>query len=109
MKRVAALLATGAILAGCGTSVTEGRVADKYYSAPYTYYVTMCFGYDSKGLCTIWMPVPFEEPEHWVITLENCDLKESGDDTCPSERWYVDQATYDSLDLGEFYDAEPDA
>lgn len=98
----AALLA----LAACGPDVNSGEVTDKYYEEAYTWYLSQCMPV-GQNACGTTIMVPQYEPEHYVITLTNCDLRESSADECPSERHYVDPGTYadaelgDQLDLGE--------
>ena len=43
-------------LAGC-SSISSGTVTGKKYIPEITVYVPTCLSYDSKGLCTVMMPM----------------------------------------------------
>lgn len=110
--KAARLLAGAAVLAlaACGASVDQGEVTDKYYEEAHTYYVTECLMVPTSNGGTRCQPYTAQryEPEHYVITLTNCDLRESSADDCPSERHYVDPGTYERTQVGDQLDLSED-
>jgi hypothetical protein len=79
-------------MAACG--VDEGTVTGKGYEAPYTYYVNTCTGYNAKGACTVWIPIPHTAPECWRLDLD--DGENTGSEC-------VSKQEYDYFGPGDFY------
>lgn len=103
---LAAAVAAGTLLlTGCGASVSSGTVVDKRYEDAYTWYTTQCLP-TANNACGSSMQVPHYEPEHWVLTLENCELRKDSSDDCPRGDVYVDPRTYDEVQLGDDFGGE---
>ncbi|WP_158881933.1 hypothetical protein [Amycolatopsis anabasis] len=93
---IVGLLVGGAFfVAGC-SSVTSGTVTGKEYEPETTVLVPTCTIYDSKGMCVIWTPLPFTDPECWRLDLD--DGKATGS-VC------VSRQDYDRYKKGDRYPA----
>ncbi|MGW3992199.1 hypothetical protein ACWEF6_01805 [Amycolatopsis sp. NPDC004772] len=96
---IAGLLFGGALfLAGCA-SATSGTVTSKQHRPAYTVYVPTCFGYDGKGICTVWVPMPYDQPECYEVNFYN-DQEDREGSVC------VDSAEYGFYRLGDHYPRE---
>lgn len=103
MKKLAAvaLLAVVALgLVGC-SQIDTGRVHDKSYSAPYAYTVYDCYARDSKtSACTYSVPRIVRVPATYRF-----DLYRSEDE----HGWHqVDEKTYHSYSIGDYYNEGAD-
>lgn len=81
-----------ACLGGCG--IKHGVIVDKSYEAPYTYWTSQCYSYNSSHACTLNMPVSNFVPEHYVFDLRDND--KTGD-------VYVDSVTWHAKKIGDRY------
>lgn len=103
MRRLAAALlaiVVGVTLAAC-SAISAGYVTEKEYSPAYTYPVTYCSMYSSKGSCMVWMTRQEYVPEKFTLRLvESNDLLDRDAKT----GWVnVSEGTYDSYEVGDWY------
>ena len=103
-RSLTVLVAAGVLLGACGSDVTAGEVRDKYIDPESTYFIWQCMSYDSKGYCTWNMMVPHTDDEDHVVTIVNCQDY----DECRTAQFEVDPDTYNSLDVGDWADFDPD-
>lgn len=62
-------------------------MTSKQYTPAYTVYVPTCFGYDSKGFCTMWFPMPYDEPECYAVNFHNDQEDREGSACVGSEEY----------------------
>lgn len=86
------LPAAALVLTGCG--LDHGTVTGKGYEPSYVDYETQCMGFDAKGMCNYWMPMPYTRPECWRLDLRD------GDDTGST---CVDRSTWDRIRTGQTF------
>ena len=87
------LIAAPLLLAGC-SAPERGQVMARHYEAPYTWIQMQCAGYNSKGICTAYIPIFHNEPERWILTLRDGD--DEGDRA-------VGKAAYPNCEIGSVY------
>jgi len=104
IRKLIALVALVFVLAACSSPPTSGTVEAKRYEASYTYYIPTCIAYTTiSGImsCSIYMPFPMTEPEHWQLQLHNQESDKTG--------WRdVDPTTYRQYQTGDDYPQETD-
>lgn len=91
------LLAT---LAGCGSPMPDGVTVTGKRHEPARHYTTMVPV--STGRSTVLVPVVHHDDEDWVLIVSWVDLSHDP----PRERsgvLYVDQATYERVEVGDLY------
>lgn len=73
--------------------IKSGTIIQKDYDPPYQSTYTLCSMYDSKGSCSVWVPMTDHHPERFNLKLQE------GEDT----GWRsVSKATYDSYEVGSY-------
>lgn len=94
MKKLCAATAAMVLmlLTAC-TSLTSGYVVDKQFTPAYDWMDLQCFSYDSKGMCTVRMPVQHHVPESWDLRIQNEDKY---------DWWSVDEATFNRTNIGDW-------
>lgn len=99
-KIIGVLVLLAALLAGCESPPESGYIIDMRYYPAYSDVTMTCMMYDPKSfVCTMYMPVTNQHPEHWEICLKDDTSDKTG---CRD----VDQFTYHQYHLGNHY---PDA
>ena len=84
------------LIAAC-TGISTGYVTGKTHTEQYSYVQMICAGFNSKGVCTVWVPHTVVVPEKWRLELKN------GDDA----GWvYVSEATYEAIEVGDMFNGE---
>lgn len=83
-----------AALAAC-SPIHRGTIISKVIEPASTMIIQQCAGYNSKGICTVWVPQVIHDDEDYRFNLRL--EREEG-------YVYVDRATFDSYDEGDFYD-----
>ena len=58
------------VLAACGWTGT-GVVSGKYKTEAYSYISYICSAYDSKGFCTVQMPIVNDVPEYYYLKVNS--------------------------------------
>lgn len=97
-KLFAVLLVAGAVLAGC-SSISSGYITKKDHREGYYYTTTYCASYDSKGICTMWMPRQNYVPPTWKF-----DIQDTGQDGKTVTGWVnVNEDTYSKYNVGDYY------
>lgn len=93
MKKFLPALALLAITLTACSPIKSGTIIEKDYDPPYESTYMMCGMYDSKGLCTVWIPMTNYHPESYNLKLQE------GEDT----GWRsVSKETYDSYATGSY-------
>ena len=88
MKRAALLLAAGLLLAGCA-SADSGRVTKLEFVGAHEEWVgQQCYGYDSKGQCTVQMPIFETVPDCWHVEFHD-DPNDLDGDVCVTPEEYA--------------------
>jgi len=82
-----------ALLGGCG--IKHGTVVDKTYRASYTYTTDHCVSYNKNNQCSLNIPMPQVEPEHYYLELKNA----KGEDGTVE----VDARTFHFTNIGSEY------
>jgi len=85
-------------LVGCDSPPDQGYVVRKPYSAPFSYWTSVCMSQDKNGWCTMAVPVQNHEPAHWKLCLrdeQNGKVREG----CME----VDRETYGHYAVGQHY------
>jgi hypothetical protein len=59
------------LLALSACAPDHGVVHNKHYSPPYQYTTMQCYSYNSKGFCTVNMPVIHTQPAEYEFDLYN--------------------------------------
>lgn len=96
-KKLAVIVAMALLLVGC-SSISAGYITAKKYSPAYEYYTQQCSYYNSKGICTVYVPVLNRVPESFKFDIQN-DNGDTG--------WvYVSQNEYDQAKVGDYYGAK---
>ena len=86
------LVLTGLALTGC-SAIHSGVVTQKEYRAPYTYTSMYCASYNSKGGCSMYLPMTHYVPAEYIL-----DIKQ-GKDT----GWInTDPDTYAKTKVGDY-------
>lgn len=93
MKLRAAVAAIVLVLLTACTSLTSGHVVDKQFTPAYDWMDMQCFSYDSKGMCTMRMPVWHHVPDVWELRIEKDDKY---------DWWSVDEATFNRTNIGDW-------
>lgn len=97
LKAVLALLTIyilAFIIAGC-SAISAGTITAKHHTDGYYYTTLQCAGYNSKGLCTTYVPISHYQQPTWRF-----DITEGKDDG-----WvYVDEGTWNNYSVGNYYD-----
>jgi hypothetical protein len=80
-------LATGLILAvGACAEPESGVVYARYHYDEYQWVQMVCTAYNSRGICTVQVPIIQTEPERWSLGLQNGDDRGT---RSVSEREYI--------------------
>lgn len=74
-------------------------MTSKQHTPAYTEYVPTCMGYDSKGFCNFWFPMPYDNPECYAVNFHN-DTEDLEGSAC------VDPVEYGRYRLGDHYPKE---
>jgi hypothetical protein len=98
------------LLAACGPghAFFEGDVHEKSYEPPHEYqtYVTnYCMIGKVMMACGGYWQTHYDDADYY-ITIVNCEHAKDEHDPCPQETFQVDQATYDSLEVGMWVEFE---
>lgn len=93
MKKLALLAFAVLLLFGC-SAPQSGTVVDKKYYEPYDWVGTQCYVHNSKGVCTLTMPVVHHVSASWRLCLRNGE-----DEGCRS----VDERTWHEYEIGDEY------
>lgn len=92
--KLAVIVTIALLLVGC-SSISSGYITAKKYSPPSSYITQQCSYYNSKGVCTIWVPVTHHVDETFKFDLRN-DNKDTG--------WiYVTESEYEKYQVGDYY------
>jgi len=92
--RRAVLIAGLALTASACAEPESGVVYARYHYDQYQWVQMVCASYNSKGMCTVQIPVIQTEPERWSLGLQN------GDDRGTRS---VSEHEYMSCDVGDDY------
>lgn len=93
MKKFLPTLALLAIALTACSPIKSGTIIEKDYDPPYQSTYMMCGMYDSKGMCSMWMPMTDQHPESFNLKLQE------GEDT----GWRsVTKGTYESHEIGSY-------
>lgn len=95
MKRIAALIIGCLMLAGCDMA-TAGTVTNKWIQPAHDDIWFVCAGYDSKGMCTVNVPMIDHIPTRYIVEFHNEAEDEDGSA-------YVDEKRYDGIQVGQWY------
>lgn len=98
MKRLAALvLVASALLLSACSSINAGTITNKV-AEPGMYMTTQsCAMYNKDGICSSWVPITTYDDPDWRFDIRD------GDDS----GWvYVSQDTFDTYEIGDYYDPE---
>lgn len=88
MKRIILAAAVVLTLVGCSHPPKSGEVTAKSYEPPYTYYVNQCMSI-GKDPCGMQIPIPHQEPEHWVLEVrDDADPEHVGKVRIDRESWH---------------------
>jgi hypothetical protein len=88
--------------AGCSKPPNAGVVLNKDYSAPYSWVSFICAGYDSRGMCTVHVPLTITEPAHYRLCLiDDADPTAIKAGTCRLRE--VDPGTFRDYREGDHY------
>lgn len=104
MKKVLATVLVGVALATSGcTKMVEGHITRKSYDDPDTWTSMQCAAYNSKGICTVYMPVQHYDGPHWSFELNGTNDKGE-----PDQGWVeVGADEYNVFGLGDCYPGQP--
>lgn len=97
--RVGLLSSLGALLLTLGAcaNATSGKITGKEFSPAHSEFSHFqCFSYDTKGNCTVNMPMYEDLPDRWLIHLYNEQDEEEG-------TVMVTPQEYDRLKVGQSY------
>ncbi|KQO98305.1 hypothetical protein [Leifsonia sp. Leaf264] len=96
MKKILTVVASAlavAALAAC-SPISSGTITGKHYEPAYTYVSTTCAAYDSKGNCSVTMPLT-----NYVDDEYRLDITRGGKDG-----WViVSEHTYDGARVGDYF------
>lgn len=93
-QKLAVIVAMAFLLVGC-SPISAGTITNKVYEPAYSYMTQQCSYYNSKGVCTVWVPIQHHVSEKFKFDLEN-DNGDTG--------WvYVHQTEYDRYQIGDYY------
>ena len=93
MKKFLPSLALLAIALTACSPIKSGTLIEKDYQPPYDSTYMMCGMYDSKGMCSMWMPMTDHHPESFNLKLQE------GEDI----GWRsVTKGTYESHEIGSY-------
>jgi hypothetical protein len=100
-----ALVAVLAIISlnGCG-GLDHGTVTGKEYEEGYYYQSIIPMSCGTN--CTMMVPTTMYDDPDWVLSLEACDDPDKPRD-CKTGNAYVDEDTYNSLEIGDYYGQDP--
>lgn len=80
-------------LAGC-SPISAGHITNKVYEAPYDYLTYSCASYNKDGFCTVNIPIWHHVDAQYRFDLEQAD----------KTGWvYVNEPTFNSYEIGDFY------
>lgn len=81
------------VVTACGHP-NEGKIYGKDYKAPYTTSSIYCAAYNTKGVCTLWLPNTQNHPECWRLLIRNdedtwtvCTYKEYWEQAQNEQTW----------------------
>lgn len=81
-------------LVGC-SAIDSGTITGKAYEPASSWTQMTCAGYNSNGTCFSYVPITYNDPEHWRF-----DIKKD-DDT----GWvYVSETTYNEYEIGDYFE-----
>lgn len=96
MKKLIALLIIALfVLTGCVSAISKGTITSKENRPAYYSTTMVCSGYNSKGGCTVWVPIQnYHAPTWWFNLAEG---EETG--------WvYVTETTYGQYEPGDYFE-----
>jgi hypothetical protein len=99
MRRALAPLLVVLLLITACSGIRKGEVFSRSYFPPYNQYTLMCFSYDTKGFCTMLMPIVTPIEESWEICVQRVE-----DGKLRKGCFPVTQATYESVQIGDWFD-----
>ena len=93
-SKLAVIVVVVLLLVGC-SSISAGYITAKKYSPAYDYMTQQCASYNSKGVCTVWMPV-----WHHIDEAFKFDIRNDNGDT----GWvYVHKSEFEQFNVGDYY------
>jgi hypothetical protein len=102
-------LLTALLIQGCGPKVTEGEVIGKTYQEAHTYMalIPICTTTGGQYPTTSCVMIPYymHDDADWILRLRNCDMP--GESECAEGDLYVDEATFNSVEVGDYYGDDP--
>lgn len=94
LKKIGVLVAAAFILVGC-SPINSGYITDKKHHEAYNYMTQQCASFNSKGICSVWVPI-----WHHVDESFSFDLRNDNGDT----GWvYVDISEFEKYKIGDYY------
>ncbi|HEY4481502.1 MAG TPA: hypothetical protein VI489_01475 [Candidatus Brocadiaceae bacterium] len=81
--------------------IQDGYVVEKIHENARFW---MTYTVINAGANTIVIPHPHPDDEDWIIRIKDCKPVESGKKECQTADFYVDQAVFDSIDVGDYAD-----
>lgn len=95
---IGAVMLSGALLAGCSSSVESGVVVGKKYYPERDVVTQRCTFYDKNMVCRHWRPVTSTQAEQWTVTVEGVNGRGESNAT---DTWEVSEEVFDRVEIGQ--------